>query len=191
MLIPTAGGTGTGAFTSFGGYTNVWPGYIRQSLDVYIDPDAGSVGDGWFLDNAVSSPGGSWREAGGVGAVKKDAGDGVCSGPSGWAIAADGDGGGYTTVFDIGVCITEAGWYTIVSEWVESAGYTGATTDTIDRNTFIYDSGGNLIYNSFHLGQQLLANVGGWRYGWIAKNSASRNIRLAIDNSVLRTDFLP
>ncbi|MHC4219803.1 MAG: hypothetical protein ACYSU7_15285 [Planctomycetota bacterium] len=133
-------GTGDGAFTRFGGYSSVWPGHIFQLLDVYIDPAADSIGDGWFLDNAVNNNAGSWTEAGGVGALK--ATDGF------WWVAADADGGAYPGPASggVGLKITAAGWYTIVSEW-------NANGDalTVDRNTFIYDSGGTLLYSNYNL----------------------------------------
>ena len=88
--------TGNGAFTRFGAYSYTWPGLIVQSLDIYIDPAAGSVGDGWYLDNAVNdnindntgtTGSDDWREAGGVGALK--ATDGF------WWLSADADGAAY------------------------------------------------------------------------------------------------
>ncbi|MHC5007874.1 MAG: hypothetical protein ACYTGF_11005 [Planctomycetota bacterium] len=166
-------GTGDGAFTRFGGYSSVWPGHIFQLLDVYIDPAAGSIGDGWFLDNAVNDNAGSWTEAGGVGALK--ATDGF------WWVAADADGGAYPgpPSGGVGLKITSAGWYTIVSEW-------NANPDglTVDRNTFIYDSGGTLLYSNYNLQLESILNYGGHRYGWLAGN-APTSMTLAIDNSRL------
>lgn len=180
--------TGNGAFTRFGGYTYTWPGKIVQSLDVYIDPAQGAAGDGWFLDNAVNddlnndtgvTPSSDWREAGGVGAIKGDSGS--------WWIAADADGGAYpgTTAGGVGLEITSAGWYTIVSEWVENVG-----GSSVDRNTFIYDSSGVKLYEVFNLAQVPLGSgsfpIGGHRYGWIASSGTSANtLTLAIDNSSL------
>ncbi len=161
-----------GAFTRFGGYSSVWPGLIRQSLDVYIDPAADSDGDGWFLDNAVNGNDGVWEEAGGVGALKTT---------SSWWVAADGDGGAYPgpATGGVGLEVTAAGWYTIVSEWVGNADGL-----TVDRDTLIYDSGGSLLYSKLLPQQVALADIGGWRYGWAAAN-APTSMTLAIDNSKL------
>ena len=177
--VTTGTNAGNGAFTRFGGYSSIWPGFIRQSLDVYIDPAAGSIGDGWFLDNAVNNTAGSWLEAGGVGAEKTGAGT--------WSIAADADGGAYPGG---GIGITTADWYTIVSEWIDNSGGVA-----IDRNTFIYDSGGTLLYSNENLNQVLfsgnaLGDLGGWRYGWITQASGDPQI-LAIDNSRLEVASIP
>lgn len=167
-------GTGDGAYTAFSGYSSVWPGgFLHQSLDVYIDPSAGSNGDGWYLDNAVSGNDGAWEEAGGVGALKAD--DGF------WWVAADADGGAYQgpSSGGVGLQITTADWYTIVSEWNENGDGL-----TVDRDTFIYDSSGTLLYSNFNPQQVALANIGGTRYGWIAANEPT-SMTLAIDNSIL------
>lgn len=171
-VVTTGAGTGDGAYTNFGGYSSVWPGGIRQSLDVYIDPAVGAIGDGWFLDNAVNDNTGVWEEAGGVGAEKTASGT--------WSIGADADGGGY---LGGGIDITKAGWYTIVSDW--AANGDGLT---VDRNTFIYDSGGALLYSDFNPAQVSLANIGGWRYGWLAR-STGNGLEIPIDNSQL--DVVP
>lgn len=176
-------GTGyqDGAFTRFGGYSSTWPGFIRQSLDIFIDPNAGSVGDGWFLDNAVNSTGGSWLEAGGVGAQKTASGV--------WSVAADADGGGYPGG---GLAIDTAGWYRIVSEWVDNGNLKGGTDPAIDRNTYIYNAGGTLLYSNENLAQTSLTGLGGWRYGWLAQsNDPGSAMTLAIDNSVLEVAGVP
>jgi hypothetical protein len=178
-------GEGDGAFTRFGAYRYTFPGRIIQSLDVYIDPAAGSVGDGWFLDNAVSdnlndnlgiADPSDWREAGGVGALK--ATDGF------WWITADADGAAYQGPASggVGLQITQADWYTIVSEW-------NANPDglTVDRDTFIYNSSGSQLYSDLNPQQVSLTGaypMGGNRYGWLAANSPT-SMTLAIDNSRL------
>ncbi len=177
---------GNGGFTNFGGYGYVWPGQILQSLDVYIDPSAGAIGDGWYLDNAVNdnlndssgiaSASSDWREAGGVGALKATDGN--------WWITADADGASYQGPPEggVGLQITQAGWYTIVSDWV-------ANPDglTVDRNTYIYDDQGNELYSSINAQQVPLTGaypIGGTRYGWLAATDGT-TLTLAIDNSSL------
>jgi hypothetical protein len=166
---------GDGAYTDFGGYSSVWPssGYIYQQLDIYIDISAGSNGDGWFLDNAVNNQAGVWLEGGGVGALK--ATDGF------WWIAADGDGGAYPGPASggVGLQITESGWYTVQSEWIENADGL-----TVDRNTYIFDSDDNQLYSNLNPQQVNLSDIGGWRYGWLGANSPTEMV-LAIDYSAL------
>ena len=58
--------------------------------------------------------------------------------------------------------ISTAGWYTIESQWIENS----SDPSKIDRNTFIYDSDGNLLYSNFNANQVSLADAGGHRYGW-------------------------
>lgn len=171
---------GNGSFTRFGGYSSVWPGFIRQSLDVYIDPNAGSIGDGWYLDNAVNGNDGAWEEAGGVGVLKATDGN--------WWLTADADGASYQGPPEggVGLEIDSAGWYTIVSEWV-------ANVDglTVDRNTYVYDDMGSELYSNLNLQQVDLADIGGHRYGWIAFSGQGNPLTLAIDNSSLETGAVP
>lgn len=169
--VTTGAATGSGAFTNFGGYSTVWPaGGFTQSLAIYIDPAAGSVGDRWFLDNALQQDTGGWLEAGGVGAEKTASGV--------WSVAADYDGAGYPGG---GIDITLAGWYTIESEWIELG-------SEVQRLTRIFDSSDNLLYDDASPPPyQDLADVGGWMYGWVglASGSGSNGFTLAIDNSSL------
>lgn len=184
--VAIGSGTGDGAYTAFGAYRYTWPGeFIRQSLDIYIDPAAGDVGDGWFLDNAVSdnlnnsigiSGSSDWREGGGVGALKATDGN--------WWVAADADGGAYQGPASggVGLKIDTAGWYTILSEWVANGDGL-----TVDRNTYIYNSSGVELYSNLNSQQVPLTGafpIGGNRYGWLAANSPT-SMTLAIDNSVL------
>jgi hypothetical protein len=169
--VTTGAANGSGSFTNFGGYSTVWPvGGFTQSLDIYIDPAAGGIGDRWFLDNAIQQDTGGWLEAGGVGAEKTGAAE--------WSLVADYDGAGYPGG---GIQITTAGWYTIESEWVE-IGF------EVQRKTRIYNSIGGLLYDDTSLPPfQDLADVGGWMYGWVglSSGSASNGFTLAIDNSGL------
>jgi hypothetical protein len=171
---------GDGAFTRFGGYSSIFPpGGFRQLVDVYIDPAMGDIGNGWALDNALNGNDGVWEEAGGVGALKATDGN--------WWLTADADGAGYLGPpgGGVGLKINTAGWYTIESQWVEN------TTDPsmIDRNTFIYDSAGTLLYSNFNLQQVALADAGGHRYGWFLDPNGPDwppiGFALPIDNSRL------
>lgn len=172
---------GDGAFTRFGGYSSVFPaGGFSQLVDVYIDPAMGNIGEGWALDNALNGDDGVWEEAGGVGALKATDGN--------WWLAADGDGGGYPgpSTGGVGLMIDTAGWYTIESQWVENT----ADPTKIDRNTFIYDSSGNLLYSHSNPQQVALADAGGHRYGWFLDPNGPDwppiQFALPIDNSRLK-----
>jgi hypothetical protein len=164
----------SGASTAFGGYSSVWPtGGFTQSLDIYIDPLQGNVGDGWFLDNALYSNTGTWLEAGGVGARKTAVGV--------WSLVADEDGASYpvSTNPATDLDITVAGWYTIESTWVEEAG-------EVARWTYIYDDVGTLLYSdTLPHPRHDLSEVGGWGYGWVGRSTAPAGFTLAIDNSQL------
>jgi len=166
----------SGAATRYGGYSSVWPaGGFRQSLDIYIDPDQGNVGDGWFIDSALYDNSGAWLEAGGIGARKTA--EGV------WSLVADEDGAGYPLDTDpsTDLDITSAGWFTIVSEWKEEAGQ-------VARWTYVYDSGGNLLYSdTLPHPRPDLSEVGGWGYTWVGRSTAPAGFTLAIDNSRLTT----
>jgi parallel beta-helix repeat protein len=171
---------GDGVFTRFGGYSSVFPaGGFSQLVDAYIDPAMGNIGEGWALDNALNGSNGVWIEAGGVGVLK--ANDGY------WWLAADGDGAGYPGSINggVGLRIDTAGWYTVESQWVENAD----DPSMIDRNTFIYDSEGNLLYSAYHFQQVALADAGGNRYGWFLDPSGpdwpAIQFPLPIDNSRL------
>lgn len=172
---------GDGAYTNFGGYSSAFPtGGFSQLVDVYIDPTMGSIGNGWALDNALNGSDGVWEEAGGVGALKATDGN--------WWVAADGDGGGYPGPASggVGLMISTAGWYTIESQWVENSD----DPSEIDRNTFIYDSNGTLLYSNLNLKQVPLAEAGGNRYGWFLDSNGPDwppiQFPLPIDNSRLR-----
>jgi hypothetical protein len=171
---------GDGVFTRFGGYSSTFPaGGFSQLVDVFIDPTMGNIGEGWALDNALNGNDGSWEEAGGVGAIKANDGK--------WWIAADGDGGGYPGPIGggVGLGIDTADWYTIESQWIEN--FDDPTM--IDRNTFVYDGVGNLLYSHYNLKQVALADAGGNRYGWFLDSNGPDwppiQFGLPIDNSAL------
>lgn len=177
---------GDGSYTNFGGYSDVFPaGGFSQFIDVYIDPEMGEIGEGWALDNALNGNDGVWEEAGGVGALKANDGN--------WWIAADGDGAGYPGTADggVGLMVDTAGWYTIESQWIEN----DADSSKIDRNTFIYDSNGDLKYSNLNPQQVDLADAGGHRYGWFLDPSGPDwtpiSEPLPIDNSRLEQYVSP
>lgn len=160
---------GNGAFTGWNDINNAaWPGTsITQSLDVYIDPSEGDNGFGWFLDNAINGTNGSWLEAGGVGALKVG---------SSWWLSADADGAAYQgpSTGGVGLEITAAGWYTIISEWVVNED----DSDKIDRNTIIQNSAGTPLYSVADLEQVGLSSgpngpAGGDRYGWLGPSQVT------------------
>jgi len=134
---------GSGVFTQNGGYSSVWPGYIKQSIKVYIDPAAGQVDDGWFWDAAICDKDGkSWAGGGGFG-VRKTAADT-------WSLGAEDAYGGFQFVGNTRAPhdnttpmeISTAGWYTLATEWVESS----TDLDLIDQINTVSDSVGTLLW---------------------------------------------
>ena len=78
------------------------------------------------------------------------------------------------------IAIDTTGWYTFQHAFFDDGGTLGAVLS-------ILDSGGTSV-NSWSLGTDPIANVGGERYGWIASNEFSR---LAYDNTSLTSDAVP
>jgi len=135
---------GSGVFTRNGGYSSVWPGYIKQSIKVYIDPAAGQVDDGWFWDAAICDDDGvSWKGGGGGFGVRKTA-------TGTWSLGAEDVYGGFQFVGNTRAPhdnttpmeISTAGWYTLATEWVESS----TNLDLIDQINTVYDSVGNPLW---------------------------------------------
>ncbi|HRX83980.1 MAG TPA: cohesin domain-containing protein, partial [Phycisphaerae bacterium] len=166
-----------GVFTRFGGYSSTWPGTFAQFVDVYLDPAAGTIGEGWFWDTAINNTSGTWLEAGGVGALK--ATDGF------WWIAADADGGAYPggSGGGVGFKVTTTGWYTLESEW---GVWMDGGTPRLTRNTFIYAQGNPTpLYSVFNNTAHPISSTGGHRYGWFAvpsSGAAPLSFDLPIDN---------
>ncbi|NQU76753.1 MAG: hypothetical protein HQ546_10620 [Planctomycetes bacterium] len=144
---------GVGFFTRNGGYSSEWPGYIKQSIKIYIDPAAGNFvpgsggtpdsGDGYFWDAAMCDENGtSWAAGGGFG-VQKTASDT-------WSVGAEDAYGGFHYVGETSaphgnvtpLDITSAGWYTLATEWVQSP----TDLDLIDQVNTVRDSTGTLLW---------------------------------------------
>jgi len=181
--IALNGTSGTGVFTRNGGYSYTWPGYLVQSVSVYIDPSAGSVNDGWFLDTAVNAVHDSaWGRGGGFGVQKTAA--------TTWSLLGDDDWGGYglhsfthsnTTPLDIAT----AGWYKLETEWVQST--QAGSFYWIDQINNVYNNSGTLLWTdtvanvlSTEAGTEL--EIGGTRYSWVGSSAGNTMPVLAIDN---------
>lgn len=172
---------GNGFFTRNGGYSSVWPGYIKQSISVYFDPAAGTTGDGWFWDPAITSKAtGVWGRGGGFGVQKTATGT--------WSLLADDDWGGYGLKSFIHsnntpLNITTAGWYTLETEWVEST----ASPPYIDQVNSVLSQSGGLLWTdrvngvmSKEVGVDIEA--GGIRYSWLGSQTGNTMGLLAVDN---------
>ena len=186
---------GEGFYTKNGGYSSVWPGYIRQSIKVYIDPSAGTVGDGYFWDAAINNAYGTWGRGGGFGVQKTGAGT--------WSLGAEDDRGGFGWVGNTAFThsnttplqITVAGWYTLATEWVETAD--GLWINQINN---VYDIGGSLLWTdtvnkvmsgplNMDPGQQDI-KIGGIRYSWLGSEGVGNTMTLlAVDD--VRAEVVP
>jgi MYXO-CTERM domain-containing protein len=140
--VTLSGTDGDGFYTTNGGYSPDWPGYIKQSIKVYIDPAAGAVDDGYWWDAAISKDGGGWAAGGGFGVRKTDSDT--------WSLGAEDAYGGFHYVGNtrpphdntMPLDITSAGWYTLATEWVQSTG----DPDLIDQVNTVHDSDGNRLW---------------------------------------------
>ncbi len=159
---------GQGFYTYNGGKSSVWCGYMAQSIDVYIDPSAGAVGDGWFWDAAICNESGNWGRGGGFG-VQKTADDT-------WSLGSEDDYGGFdyvgytswaTHTNTTPLTITSAGWFTLRTQWLPSGD--GLRVDQINT---VYDAGGTELWTdtlprcmSLTPGEDDTA--GGMNYSWL------------------------
>jgi len=173
------GAYGNGFYTRNGGYSPVWPGYIKQSIKVYIDPAAGQVDDGWWWDAGLSKDDGGWAAGGGFG-VRKTATDT-------WSLGAEDSYGGFHYVGNTRPAhdnttplqISTAGWYTLATEWVEST----SDPDLIDQVNTVRDAAGSLLWTDTipdfickTAGKTSLAYkdcvAGGMSYSWLGSQAS-------------------
>lgn len=169
---------GDGFYTWNGGASSFWPGYVKQSIKVYIDPAAGQVNDGWWWDAGLSNENGNWVAGGGFGVRKTAAGT--------WSMGAEDVYGGFhyvghtrwnhdnTTALEI----STAGWYTLATEWVNSA----TLPDLIDQVNTVRDASGSLLWIDTVAGclTQLSGNpsgaglrsAGGMSYSWLGSQAS-------------------
>ena len=187
--VTLTGVQGNGFYTENGGYSIVWPGYVRQSILTYINPAAGAVGDGYFWDPALTkldgTAQGTWGRGGGFG-VKKTAADT-------WSLGAEDDYGGFDWFNNTGfthsnttaLTITADGWYKLQTEWIESAD--GLWVD--QRNT-VFNSGGTELWTDMVYGVLATTNnvtqsdiwAGGVRYSWLGSVTDNTMGVLAFDD---------
>jgi len=178
--VTLSGIDGDGFYTENGGYSPDWPGYIKQSIKVYMDPTAGQVDDGWWWDAAISKDGGGWAGAGGFGVRK--------TGAATWSLGAEDVYGGYHFVGNTRaphdnttpLQVTAAGWYTLATEWVESSG----DPDLIDQVNTVHDATGTLLWidtvpdyisktaDKAQLAYKKTEVAGGMSYSWLASQAS-------------------
>ena len=172
---------GDGFYTWNGGASSVWPGYIKQSISVYINPAAGTTGDGWFWDAGINNDGGMWARGGGFGVQK--------TGGSTWSLGAEDDYGGYDYVGHTGFThtnntplnITTAGWYTLETEWVEST----VNPPYIDQvNSVLSQSGGLLWTDRVNGVLSTPGWAGGISYSWLGSQGPQDGDIAALGYSV-------
>jgi len=180
---------GDGFYTRNGGYSATWPGYVRQSIKVYVDPAAGAVGDGYFWDPALTkldgTEDGTWGRGGGFGLEKTAAGT--------WSLGAEDDYGGFAWFNNTGfnhtnttaLTITAAGWYKLQTEWLESDDGLW-----VDQRNSVFDIGGNELWTDMVYGVLATTDnasqsdiwAGGVRYSWLGSVEGNTMGVLAFDD---------
>jgi hypothetical protein len=150
--------------------TDLAPGYnsFYQLFELYIDPTKGNVGDTWSAATAIYSPGIGYISNEGFKATKS---------ADGWNV------GGIEGSSSIS--ITDAGWYTFVSDWDE---WSIGNDFGMNRNSYIYDSSdlSNLLYSDIE-GRKTLDSALTYQTGYLwlkGNNYGTDGNTLAIDNVV-------
>jgi hypothetical protein len=162
-----------GAYTYFDHAASpVWTGPYTQSIDVYIDSDAGAVGAKWNFDMGINrASDGTWLDDTGIGAGKAE---------DGWYVVYTGNAGEYVGG---GTKIDTSGWYTIGAVWT-------AGDNFLTRHVFVEPLNGAEIYSfdntKTYQGLAVLDHnlrPGGPSYGWFSQLTMSGG--LAVDNATL------
>lgn len=155
-----------GSASYFGGtvsdteYRATWPelGYITE-LDVYLDPETMSAGDGFDLTVASSNADGNHLRDFIFHVGKTGAGDVLVNGSNNsdfevneYKLSNDGDGTPTT--------IAEAGWYTFQHSFYDQDG-----SLAVDLNV-LNSSGTTIFATTRHHAGDVIEGVGGARYMW-------------------------
>ena len=178
-LIDVSGGGQTGAYTFFGGENTVFGNGFSTSLDVYIDPTAWAVGDGFDYTSAANGqvPGSHVRDF--IFNAGKTANNGfVINGSNGSKFDFNEGDLINSDYYEV----TTAGWYTL-----EHVFYNLGGVLAVDFN--ILNGAGALLHSETRsdAADDIATVVGGNRYGWVTYTDMS----LAIDNSTLTTSEVP
>jgi hypothetical protein len=167
-------GTFNGAFTAFGGYSDVWPNGFKTTQQVYLDP-TWSSGTGFDWSVAVS---------GSDGAHQRDFIFHVAKDTSTNSLLVGGsNNSNFSARQDLDTlnsyAVTQAGWYTFEHIFSDMAGQLA-----VDMN--LLDDGGSTLFTETrtNAGDLIPSVVGGNRYGWFTFNDIDG---LAIDNTRLET----
>ncbi|MCJ7726115.1 MAG: thrombospondin type 3 repeat-containing protein, partial [Acidimicrobiia bacterium] len=183
------GDVDSGPTTRFLGYSDLWPGTWTAELAVYLDPAAWAAGTGF--DYSVAANGSdNAHQRDFIFHVTKDTSTGDllvgASNNTDWAPREDLDTLNHYTV-------TEAGWYTLRHTFTEVA----TTTDTLKVATGslqgtmrLVDSDGTVLWQEIRTpgGDDVIANVGGNRYGWftfisIGEELPTDNLQLCLGSA--------
>jgi hypothetical protein len=187
------GQTGTYSYTTFGGY-NFGAGNVpstfqeyRTSVDIYLDLGTASNGQRFDYTAAIS-------EANDVANDGYHLRDFVFNGgfyDNGvddrfLVRATNNAGAGQLNELSPGtVEITTTGWYTFQHHFYDNAGVLAVDMQILDS--------ANGLVGSWTLSSpaDLIALVGGSRYGWLSRDGATYFDNLLVDNSMLTTIPLP
>lgn len=184
--------TGT-PYTQFGGYNYEAGGGVptafqeyTTSIDIFLDVDAGWGNDTRFdFSSAINNSSGNFLRdfIFNVGFYNDATGPGANT--NRFVISASNNsqpGSAYAKNPDKDpIAISTSGWYTFEHHFYENAGELA-----VDMS--IYDSAGTLVNTWTMDPNDLIANVGGNRYGWFDYNQFSV---LSIDNSSLTVAPVP
>jgi hypothetical protein len=164
--------TDSAPFTRFDGYRSNWSGGFTAAIDVYLDPDAFALGEGFDYSVAASRQAGSHlRDF--IFHVTKDTN-------TGRLLVGGSNNTGFAPREDLedlnNFEVNSAGWYTF-----EHNAYENVSGDlAVDMN--LRDSSGTLLFTETRSdsSDDIATIVGGNRYGWFTAVDVSGG--LAIDN---------
>lgn len=176
--VGSAGNWGGYNFGAGGGVPTAFQEYTT-SLDIFLDVDGGWANDTRFdFSSAINNNSGNFLRDFVYNAGFYNDATGPGAGTNRFVISA-GNNAGRANSFPKNtgaIAISTTGWYTFEHHFYDNAGVLN-----VDFN--IFDSSSALV-NSWTLGTDPIAGVGGNRYGWFANNELST---LAFDNTELRT----
>lgn len=162
------GGQDTGPFTRFGAYDANWNGGFVASAAIYLDT-SWALGQGLEWDVAAcDSLGGFLRDF--IFHITRDTSTGLllvgASNNSNFAPREDLESINHYSV-------TSSGWYQLQQVFYDNGGLLA-----VDMN--LRDASGNVLWTETRNPGDLIANMGGHRYGWNVVNTVSGGV--AFDN---------
>jgi hypothetical protein len=174
---------GSGSAGNWGGYGGgVFQPYTTK-VDIFLDVGAGFANDTRFdFSSAINNSAGTHLRDFVFNAGFYDDATGPGGGSDRFVVSA-GNNSGRANSYpkNVGsIAILTTGWYTFQHEFTESLGLLSVVMSILDSS--------NSLINSWTLGGDPIAGVGGNRYGWFVNNELST---LAFDNTQLNSVAVP